>query len=566
MSWELSLVFKATVLLGVTLAAVGLSARARASRRHLILASAFAALVVLPVAAMFTPVVTVPLPIGAARSSPTDDAPSVTGIEWIPVSTRSSEAAQSIAPSSRPSLSTMLRGLWLLGAVTILAMLTGSLWRLFRLRRSGVPWIAGQTMAETMAKEAGVDRRVTVLLHERTAMPAAMGILRPTILLPPDAGHWTEPDLRRVLLHELEHVRRGDWWIQLSARAVCMLYWFHPLVWIALRQLRLEAERACDDAVVQGADRADYADQLVSLAERLSSPAPRLMLSMANRSDLSTRVIAILSPTQQRGRAGTVAAAIIIGFVAILMGTVASLQAVAERRIPASAPAESAPAPGTTDVAALPTKPQPTTTTTTTPRPLPERLNDVPWSPPESTTSLVQNVAPAQPPSRAEDAVPAPYVIGPDDVLLIMLWQLKEASGEVVVRPDGKISLPLVGDIPAAGLTPDRLRQRLIEAFSRLVQNPDVTVQVRQINSRKVFIVGEVVKPGAYQLSGSMTVLQLIATAGGLTNFAKRDAIVISRRVDGKNVNISFDYAAFVSGQQLEQNVLLVPGDTVVVR
>jgi beta-lactamase regulating signal transducer with metallopeptidase domain len=230
----------------------------------------------------------------------------------------------------------MLRGLWLLGAVSILTMLAGSLWSLYRLRRSGTPWIAGQAIAETMAKEAGVNRKVTVILHERTAMPATMGVLRPTILLPPEAPHWSEPDRRRVLLHELEHIRRGDWWIHLSARAVCIVYWFHPLVWIAWRQLGVEAERACDDAVVRGTDRADYAEQLLTLAERLSSPPPRLMLSMANRSDLSTRVRAILNPTQQRGRAGTVAAATIIIIVALVMGTIASLQAVAGRPGPVS--------------------------------------------------------------------------------------------------------------------------------------------------------------------------------------------------------------------------------------
>src|SRR5687768_11039112 len=115
-----------------------------------------------------------------------------------------------------------------------------------------------------------------------------------------------------------------------------MAYWFHPLVWIAGRQLAVEAERACDDAVVAGMDRADYAEQLVTLAARLSSPTPRLMLSMAKRSDLSTRVSAILNPGQQRGRAGAAAAATIIAIVALLMGTVASLKAVARYNSPAS--------------------------------------------------------------------------------------------------------------------------------------------------------------------------------------------------------------------------------------
>jgi polysaccharide export outer membrane protein len=164
------------------------------------------------------------------------------------------------------------------------------------------------------------------------------------------------------------------------------------------------------------------------------------------------------------------------------------------------------------------------------------------------------------------DPVAAPYVIGREDVLTILVWRQETLSRDVVVRPDGKISLPLVGDIQASGLTPERLRLLLVERFGLYVTNPEVTVIVRAISSRRVFITGAVAKAGAYPLSDSMTVMQLIATAGGLTDFARKDAIAIVRRVDGKNVSISFDYAAFASGQQLEQNILLLPGDTVVVR
>src|SRR5688572_22479441 len=362
MSWELSLVFKATVVLGVTLAAVGLAPKARASRRHLVLASAFAALIVLPMAGTLMPAVTIPLPITDAPGAAMDEAPSIAGVEIPLVSWSPSQGAQQVPASPAPSLRDVLRGLWLLGAASILTVLAGSLWSLYRLQRSGMPWIAGQTMTEAIAKDAGVNRRVILMIHERIAVPATWGFLRPTILLPPDARHWAEPDLQRVLLHELEHVRRGDWWIHLSARAVCMVYWFHPLAWIAGRQLRVEAERACDDAVVTGMDRADYAEQLVALAARLSSPIPRLMLSMAKRSDLSKRVSAILNPGQQRGRAGTAAAATIVGMVALLMGTVASLQAIAARDI--DQPTVQQASLSTTDVAAVPARRAPAIMTT----------------------------------------------------------------------------------------------------------------------------------------------------------------------------------------------------------
>ena len=156
-------------------------------------------------------------------------------------------------------------------------------------------------------------------------------------------------------------------------------------------------------------------------------------------------------------------------------------------------------------------------------------------------------------------------MIGPDDVLRFSVWGNPDLSDEVLVRPDGKISLPLIGDVQAAGLTPEQLRQTVTTGLERLVTNPAVTIQVTATNSRQVYAVGQVARPGVYQLTGSMTVLQLLAAAGGLTDFARKNAVVITRHVDGKSINIRFDYAAFVRGEQLEQNILLMPGDVVVV-
>src|SRR6185503_570151 len=125
--------------------------------------------------------------------------------------------------------------------------------------------------------------------------PVTCGWTRPTVLLPSDAAHWTDGDLRRALVHEIEHVRRGDWAVYLAARVACAVFWFHPLVWIALRQLCLEAERTCDDAVLQNAEGTEYAEQLVQLARRMSSAPGAPVLAMASRSQLSTRITAILS-------------------------------------------------------------------------------------------------------------------------------------------------------------------------------------------------------------------------------------------------------------------------------
>jgi polysaccharide export outer membrane protein len=182
-----------------------------------------------------------------------------------------------------------------------------------------------------------------------------------------------------------------------------------------------------------------------------------------------------------------------------------------------------------------------------------------------------QAVSPAAPPYTTPIAatgvplVPPSYVIGPEDVLQVTFWRDADMSGEVIVRPDGKISLPLLNDVQAAGLTPEQLRARIMENARNYVDTPNATVVVKAINSRKVFIMGAIEKPGTYPLAGGMTVLQLIATAGGLKEFAKTDEIRIIRRVDGRDVRLEFDYERVVSGRNLTQNIELTPNDTVVV-
>ena len=138
---------------------------------------------------------------------------------------------------------------------------------------------------------------------------------------------------------------------------------------------------------------------------------------------------------------------------------------------------------------------------------------------------------------------PADYVIGTDDVLIVMFRREKDMSAEVVVRPDGKITLPLLNDVQATGLTPDQLRETITEQAGRLVEEPNVTVMVKQINSRKVFITGQVAKPGAYPFGTRMTVLQLIAMAGGLGEFAKGKDILILRENarDGRPSRLAAD-------------------------
>jgi uncharacterized protein (TIGR03435 family) len=160
------------------------------------------------------------------------------------------------------------------------------------------------------------------------------GILRPAIVLPADVQHWTNDDVKRAVVHELEHVRRGDWLMHCVARSVCALYWFHPLVWIAWRQLALEAERACDDAVLRRTEATAYADQLVTLAQRLSTTTRQPLLAMANRGDLPARVRAVLDRAQPRGRAGAMCVAVTLVTGVVFVLALSPLSAVARVELP----------------------------------------------------------------------------------------------------------------------------------------------------------------------------------------------------------------------------------------
>jgi polysaccharide export outer membrane protein len=160
---------------------------------------------------------------------------------------------------------------------------------------------------------------------------------------------------------------------------------------------------------------------------------------------------------------------------------------------------------------------------------------------------------------------PADYVIGADDVLTVVFWRDKDMSSDVVVRPDGKISLPLLNDVQAAGLTPDQLRVQLTEAASKFVEQPTVAIVIREIKSRKVFVTGNVGKPGVYPLSAPTTVLQMLATAGGLLEYAKAKDIRIMRTDNGKTVSLKFNYKDVSQGKSLQQNIFLKPGDTLII-
>jgi polysaccharide export outer membrane protein len=165
----------------------------------------------------------------------------------------------------------------------------------------------------------------------------------------------------------------------------------------------------------------------------------------------------------------------------------------------------------------------------------------------------------------AEVQPPSGYVIGTGDVLGIKFWQQQELSGDVVVRPDGMISMPLLNDVVAAGQTPQQLSQRISTIAKRWVQDPNVTVIIRQINSRSVFITGRVAHAGKYPLNGSTTILQLIAMAGGLSEWADGENVTVMRNDQNGFVTRRFNYKDVIARKNLDQNIELQPGDTVIV-
>lgn len=157
------------------------------------------------------------------------------------------------------------------------------------------------------------------------------------------------------------------------------------------------------------------------------------------------------------------------------------------------------------------------------------------------------------------------YLIGVGDVLEVQVWQEPDLSRTVTVRLDGKISLPLAGDLQAAGKTTSELDQFLEKKISDLVTEPAVSVMLVENRSRRYYVVGQVGQPGEFPIEFPLTILQAIARSGGFQEWAKREEIKVVRRKGGKEEFLSFDYDAFIKGKNLQQNVLIAPGDTVIV-
>jgi beta-lactamase regulating signal transducer with metallopeptidase domain len=284
----LDMALKGAVVLALTGAVAALARSASAAARHLVWSIGLAATAALPLLRWLLPDWDLAILPGPASASVSGSVP----------------AAASAAPVA-PGQADGLVWLWLAGtAATLGAFLAG---------RARVRWIARHAtpldhglwaaLLIRLSGEIGLSRRVRLLQARGSTMPMMWGILRPTILLPREADHWSPALQRDVMLHELAHVQRHDYLTQMVARMACALHWFDPLAWLAARRMRLERERACDDRVIDdGSSPCEYAEHLLAVARWRSTGVRAGALGMAGRSPLGDRLRAILETGRDRRR------------------------------------------------------------------------------------------------------------------------------------------------------------------------------------------------------------------------------------------------------------------------
>ena len=326
-SLALSLVLKATVITALALICARMARKNCASVRHMLLITVFIVLLALPFGALLVPSIAIVVASvqPTAASMPRAQVPDAVAANTVNAAVAES---QTVNRQRSVPVSTLMLSLWAAGVIVFLLPITAGLWQLRRIRRFGVPWLHGQSVVRELADRVGIKRQIDVVLHDDVVGPMTCRILHPAIVCPADVQLWTDAELERAMLHELEHVRRADCFTHGLARLVCAVYWFHPLVWMSWRRLGLEAERACDDAVLRRAEATEYADQLVRLARRIKANRRRPLLAMANRSDLTVRIASVLDAKQRRGRPRAAFTAAAITAAALMIAAIAPLRAV----------------------------------------------------------------------------------------------------------------------------------------------------------------------------------------------------------------------------------------------
>jgi uncharacterized protein (TIGR03435 family) len=301
------LLLKVTVVLSLGLLLVRLAASQSAAHRHVIASATLAAAALMPFAALWFPPISVVLQTRDSREPLVPSAsPGPTRLQAGPTDQKT-VAALPIA----------LLGGWAAGAAVCVLPLLAAGYQSRRIRRQGQLWAVRETTVPTL--RGWRRREIPVLVHTALSTPVVCGIVRPAIALPTSAARWCPRDIERALVHEMAHLGRGDVVVQTLARLVCAAYWFHPLVWICWRRLRLEAERACDDAVIARFEASDYASQLVRIARGLTGDvAASVLPAMTRHGELRVRIESILDTGRLRSAPSTSRAlpAILLGVAA----------------------------------------------------------------------------------------------------------------------------------------------------------------------------------------------------------------------------------------------------------
>jgi len=448
---------------------------------------------------------------------------------------------------------------WLVVAGWFAGFAAVVLWRIVRWRRLAT--LIGNASPLREGREVDALRRVQLslgrILHVKPASslaaiePGVRGIVHPLLLLPSGISERLDNDqLEAIIAHELCHIRRRDNLAAAVHAIVEAIFWFHPLVWWIGSRLVDERERACDENVLRlGSDPQVYAGAILRVCEFYVA-TPLTIISRATGSKLKVRIEDIMTQRTIHN----------IGFGKRLLLSGAALALVAVpitfgMTTPSQRPAE------TRSVVQqiVPAVPAANGQTTTAARPV---------TPVPSQRARPQTAEQRPQPATPQSTVPnsqGDYILGPEDELGIFVWRQPELSKRVVIRPDGKIGMPLIGDVSAAGLTPMQLSANINNELKRWVSEPQATVIVEAVRYPKVTIQGAIANPGAYLLSGQLSVAQLIARAGGLTEFAKRYQIAIIRQEATGARRYLFNYATFQTGADLDQNLILKAGDIIVV-
>jgi len=458
---------------------------------------------------------------------------------------------------------------WLVAVGWLIGFSAVALCGVLRWRRLAV--LIGKASSLPEGREVEALRRVQsrIGLHARIRLasstsaiePGVHGIVHPVLFLPAGISNRLSDDqLEVIIAHELCHIRRRDNCVAAIHMIVETIFWFHPLVWWVGSRLVDERERACDEDVLRmGGDPQVYAGAILRVCEFYLA-TPLMIVSRVTSSNLKIRIEEIMTQPIRRkiGSARKlllVTAGIVLVAAPIAFGMAAKTQPRAAQTPAITAPA--APSPPTTNAVAA---------TSATPVNSPRLNASMRLAEPGQTRTI-----PAQsPPIRVTvstriETFQDDYVIGPEDELEIVVWKQPELTRRVLVRPDGKIGIPLLKDVQAAGLTPMQLSGFISSDLKPFLPEPQVVVIVAAAKNPQVTIQGAVARPGRYFLSRPTTVMELIAESGGLTVFAKRDQIAVIRQEGSASTRYLFDYTTFLTGSNLEQNVVLKGGDIIVV-